>query len=217
MLVNMPFHRSARTLSAYRNIVVLAAVVLFYHPASAQQVLPSRFVQLNEDGWNVHQGLPTEGGAVFLRAIASSETNGQITVVIGGTQANLLSATFSAANPAPVFTPFGAGAAVAAIPAFKWFNGVTFNGPIGAAGTLGFANGYHGLLLETTNGGVTWTDLTNPNCWAELKADIASIAIAPVISSAPGATIAVAGSLSPNADSAYFPPLHYATEFERDH
>ncbi len=193
-------------------LLALSLGVVLARPASAQ----APFVSLDEDGWSLHQALPTEGGNIFVRGLASSVAGGMVTVDIGGTQGNLLAASFPvAAAPQPTippisFTQFPRVGPLADVPAFKWFNGITFNGPIGADGTLGFANGYHGLLLETTNGGRTWTDLTNPAGDAVLKADIASIAISPSLGN--GAPIAVAGSLSPRAQTPnYFPPLHFAT------
>ena len=187
------------------------------HPVAAQ----APFVSLDTDGWNLHQALPTEGGGVFVRALASAVTGGMVTVDIGGTQGNLLSASFPVAAtpqatiPSISFMPLPRVAPLADVPAFKWFNGITFNGAIGADGTLGFANGYHGLLLQTTNGGRTWTDLTDPSSNAVLKADIASIAISPSLGT--GGPIAVAGSLSPPAKTPdFFPPLHFATRAGSD-
>lgn len=209
------FAHNDGTCSSLRLALLLGLALS--QPAVAQ----APFVSLDTDGWNLHQALPTEGGGVFVRALASSVSGGMVTVDIGGTQGNLLSASLPVA-PTPqatispiAFAPLSRVAPVADVPAFKWFNGITFNGPIGADGTLGFANGYHGLLLETTNGGKTWTDLTDPTSGAALKADIASIAISPSLGD--GDPIAVAGSLSPLTKTPnYFPPLHFATQSGSD-
>src|SRR5579863_7454734 len=159
------------------------------------------------DGWNMHQVGTTEGGGVWLRGLAAYTNDGTTTVIVAGSQGNMFSATVTATMPGTIsnFTAPPSAGALGTVPAYKWFDGVSF----AQDGTLGFATGYHGLLLETTDGGQTWTDLTDPTSAAALQADIYGIAISP------GATVdgdgttpeLVVSSLAPNAT--FYPPLHY--------
>ena len=159
------------------------------------------------DGWNVHQVGTTEGGGVWFRGLATYTNDGTTTVVVAGSQGNMFSATVTATSPGIIsgFTAVASAGALGTVPAYKWFDGVSF----APGGTLGFATGYHGLLLETTDGGQSWTDLTNPGSMAVLQADIYGIAISPNATVDGDGTTPelVVSSLAPN--TTFYPPLHY--------
>jgi autotransporter-associated beta strand protein len=164
------------------------------------------------DGWNQHQLGTDEGAGVWLRGLATyANPDGSVTVFIAGSQGNMFSATVPASGTSgiPSFSPVSHAGSPGTVPAFKWFDGVSFGGA--QPGTLGFATGYHGLVLQTIDGGQTWTDLTDPTSSAELQADVTDIGISP------GATVdgngttpeLVATSLAP--DASFYPPVHYGT------
>ncbi len=159
------------------------------------------------DGWNVHQVGTTEGGGVWFRGLATYTNDGTTTVVVAGSQGNMFSAAVTATSPGAIssFTALPSAGALGTVPAYKWFDGVSF----AQDGTLGFATGYHGLVLETTDGGQSWTDLTNPGSMAVLQADIYGIAISPnaTVDSDGTTPGLVVSSLAP--DAAFYPPLHY--------
>lgn len=160
------------------------------------------------DGWNIHQLGTDEGAGIWLRGLATYTNNGTVTVVIAGSQGNMFTASIAQdATTVPAFTPVSPDSALGTVPAFKWFDGVSFS----ASGTLGFATGYHGLVLETTDGGQTWTDLTNPGSAAALQADTTEIAISPDATPTGDGAMPelVATSLAPGAD--FYPPVHYGT------
>jgi hypothetical protein len=162
------------------------------------------------DGWNIHQLGTDEGAGIWLRGMANySDDGGTITtVVIAGSQGNMFTATITAGvTTLPSFTAIAEDSVLGTVPAYKWFDGVSFS----TTGTLGFASGYHGLVLETTDGGQTWTDLTNPGSNAALQADTTGIAISPDATPTGDGTTPelIATSLAPGAN--FYPPVHFAT------
>ena len=171
----------------------------------------ARGIRFIGDGWSKHELGTDEGAGVWVRGLASySNADGSVTIFIAGSQGNLFTATIPGdfAGPGAIsFTPVSRHGALGTIPAFKFFGGVSFGGA--DPGTLGFINGYHGMLLETADGGQTWHDLTDPSLTAPLQADIREVGLSPnATATGDGFTpVLVAASLNPAG--AFYPPLHY--------
>ncbi len=166
------------------------------------------------DGWSEHELGADEGAGVWIRGLASYQNpDGSETIFVAGSQGNVFIATVPPETSGGIgsiaFTPVSREGALGTIPAFKFFNGVSFGGA--QPGTLGFVNGYHGLLLETTDGGKTWTDLTDPEPNAPLQADIRDVGISPIAGVIGNGTTPVLVAASLNPGGTFYPPLHYGT------